>query len=153
LDRKVRLGYLPEGDDDGLWRISAYADPFAQPHWGVCFNDMTPTEFVTEFTTALAHSYTDGPDSYLTGPAQPAFDAVVPAWTSCASASSSPADPRAGNNAAVTVRHTCTKSDPEPSCRSQAMDGVFGTHSVLSCFALLLISKCANWCLWCSYLG
>ncbi|ULR48446.1 hypothetical protein [Streptomyces deccanensis] len=23
-DRRVRLGFLPEGDDDGLWRINAY---------------------------------------------------------------------------------------------------------------------------------
>ncbi|MCD9193376.1 DUF317 domain-containing protein [Streptomyces albireticuli] len=82
-DGKLRLGYLPEGDDDGLWRISAYADAFAQPHWGVCFNDAAPTEFVTAFTTALAQAYTDGPDAYLTGrelahgPASP-FDAVVP---------------------------------------------------------------------------
>ncbi|MER5780275.1 DUF317 domain-containing protein, partial [Streptomyces mobaraensis] len=83
----VRLGYLPEGEDDGLWRISAYDDAFAQPQWGVCFNDMAPTEFVTAFTTALAQAYTDGPDAYLTAPRQkaPAFDAVVPlihhGWT------------------------------------------------------------------------
>ncbi|MGW1194483.1 DUF317 domain-containing protein [Streptomyces sp. NPDC002536] len=82
-DRKVRLGYLPEGDDDGLWRISAYTDAFAQPHWGVCFNDMAPTEFVTAFTTALAEAYADGPDAYLTGPGPAdseasAFNAVVP---------------------------------------------------------------------------
>ncbi|MBB6421837.1 hypothetical protein HDC93_007470 [Streptomyces sp. AK010] len=25
-DRRVRLGYLPEGEDDGLWRINAYKD-------------------------------------------------------------------------------------------------------------------------------
>ncbi|MCC3775871.1 DUF317 domain-containing protein [Streptomyces sp. UNOB3_S3] len=82
-DSKIRLGYLPEGEDDGLWRISAYDDAFAQPHWGVCFNNMAPTEFVTAFTTALAQAYTDGPDAYLTGRRPtgrkaPAFDAVVP---------------------------------------------------------------------------
>ncbi|MEU7133361.1 DUF317 domain-containing protein [Streptomyces sp. NPDC046261] len=83
-DRKVRLGYLPEGEDDGLWRITAYTDPFAQPHWGVCFNDMVaPTEFVTAFTTALAQAYTEGPHAYVTGPEGSgpdlsAFNAVVP---------------------------------------------------------------------------
>ncbi|WP_367435134.1 DUF317 domain-containing protein [Streptomyces celluloflavus] len=82
-DRKIRLGYLPEGDDDGLWRITAYADAFAQPHWGVCFNDTCPTEFVTAFTTALAQAYTDGPDAYLARPnpkdlEQSEFTAVAP---------------------------------------------------------------------------
>lgn len=67
-DRKVRLGYLPEGDDDGLWRINAYQEPFGPPAWGVSFNDICPTEFVTAFTTALAHAYRDGPDSYLAPP-------------------------------------------------------------------------------------
>ncbi|MBC2878089.1 MULTISPECIES: DUF317 domain-containing protein [Streptomyces] len=83
-DSKVRLGYLPEGEDDGLWRISAYDDVFAQPHWGVCFSDTVPTEFVTAFTTALAQAYTDGPDTYLSSSAgrrPSAFDAVAPLIT------------------------------------------------------------------------
>ncbi|MFE0703480.1 DUF317 domain-containing protein [Streptomyces sp. NPDC058872] len=67
-DHKVRLGFLPEGEDDGLWRINAYKDPFGPPAWGVCFNDSTPTEFVTAFTTALAQAYEQGPDAYLTRP-------------------------------------------------------------------------------------
>ncbi|MEV8426471.1 DUF317 domain-containing protein [Streptomyces niveus] len=67
-DRKVRLGYLPEGEDDGLWRINAYNDSFGPPTWGVCFNDSSPTEFVTAFTTALARAYEDGPDAYLARP-------------------------------------------------------------------------------------
>ncbi|WP_414169107.1 DUF317 domain-containing protein [Streptoverticillium reticulum] len=67
-DRRVRLGYLPEGEDDGLWRINAYEDPFAAPTWGVCFNDSCPTEFVTAFTTALAEAYQQGPDAYLAAP-------------------------------------------------------------------------------------
>ncbi|MEU2874120.1 DUF317 domain-containing protein [Streptomyces olivoreticuli] len=84
-DRKVRLGYLPEGEDDGLWRITAYIDPFAQPHWGMCFNNMTPTEFVTALTTALAKAYAESADAYLTGPEpnpedpdRDAFSAVQP---------------------------------------------------------------------------
>ncbi|MGW2650847.1 DUF317 domain-containing protein, partial [Streptomyces sp. NPDC001393] len=64
-DRRVRLGYLPEGEDDGLWRINAYNDPFGPPTWGVCFNDSCPTEFVQAFTTALADAYAQGPDAYL----------------------------------------------------------------------------------------
>ncbi|MFG2430337.1 DUF317 domain-containing protein [Streptomyces sp. NPDC048590] len=67
-DRKIRLGYLPEGEDDGLWRINAYQDPFGPPTWGVCFNDSTPTEFVQAFTTTLATAYKQGPDAYLAAP-------------------------------------------------------------------------------------
>lgn len=67
-DRKVRLGYLPEGDDDGLWRINAYKDLFGPPVWGACFNDACPTELVTAFTTALAEAYEQGPDAYLARP-------------------------------------------------------------------------------------
>ncbi|MFK4688258.1 DUF317 domain-containing protein [Streptomyces pristinaespiralis] len=82
-DRRVRLGYLPEGEDDGLWRINAYRDPFGPPTWGVCFNDRTPTEFVSAFNTALAAAYERGPDAYLARPAAGAdehdpFLAVVP---------------------------------------------------------------------------
>ncbi|CAM5571976.1 DUF317 domain-containing protein [Streptomyces aurantiogriseus] len=82
-DRKVRLGYLPEGEDDGLWRINAYQDPFGPPTWGVCFNNSCPTEFVTAFTTALAEAYEQGPNAYLATPKPGSADrdpflAVVP---------------------------------------------------------------------------
>lgn len=82
-DHRVRLGFLPEGDDDGLWRINAYRDRFGPPAWGVSFNDAAPYEFVTAFTTALAQAYTAGPDTYLAepdlkDPELGAFDAVVP---------------------------------------------------------------------------
>ncbi|WP_030661532.1 DUF317 domain-containing protein [Streptomyces cellulosae] len=82
-DHRIRLGFLPEGDDDGLWRINAYRDRFGPPAWGVSFNDSAPTEFVTAFTTALAQAYTTGPGTYLAepdlkDPELGAFDAVVP---------------------------------------------------------------------------
>ncbi|MEU7205633.1 DUF317 domain-containing protein [Streptomyces sp. NPDC045470] len=82
-DQRVRLGYLPEGEDDGLWRINAYNDPFGQPAWGACFNDRCPTEFVQAFTTALAAAYAQGPDAYLARPVagtddREPFRAVVP---------------------------------------------------------------------------
>lgn len=82
-DRRVRLGYLPEGEDDGLWRINAYKDSFGPPAWGVCFNDRVPTEFVTAFTTVLATAYEQRPDAYLARPApgdddHDPFLAVVP---------------------------------------------------------------------------
>ncbi|GAA2530661.1 MULTISPECIES: DUF317 domain-containing protein [Streptomyces] len=82
-DRRVRLGYLPEGEDDGLWRINAYKDPFGPPTWGVCFNDRFPTEFVAAFTTALATTYEQGPDTHLASPVvgideHEPFLAVVP---------------------------------------------------------------------------
>lgn len=35
---------------------------------GACFNDRTPTEFVTAFTTALATAYEQGPATYLARP-------------------------------------------------------------------------------------
>jgi hypothetical protein len=82
-DRRVRLGYLPEGEDDGLWRINAYEDSFGPPAWGVCFNDRVPTEFVQAFTTTLATAYEQGPDAYLARPVSgidehDPFLAVVP---------------------------------------------------------------------------
>ncbi|MGW2056217.1 DUF317 domain-containing protein [Streptomyces sp. NPDC001840] len=64
-DHTVRVGYLPEGEDATLWKITAYSDPFAMPRWLVTFQNSTPTEIVAGFTTALAAAYTDGPDSYL----------------------------------------------------------------------------------------
>ncbi|MFJ6438466.1 DUF317 domain-containing protein [Streptomyces sp. NPDC091416] len=67
-DQRVRLGYLSEGEDDGLWRINAYKDSFGPPTWGVCFNDRVPIEFVQAFTTALATAYEQGPDAYLARP-------------------------------------------------------------------------------------
>ncbi|MEU9155066.1 DUF317 domain-containing protein [Streptomyces sp. NPDC048417] len=73
-DGSVRLGYLSEGPDDGLWRINAYEDPFGLPAWGVCFNDRCPTEFVTAFTTALAAAYEQGPDAYLATPVHDRVD-------------------------------------------------------------------------------
>ncbi|OEV04049.1 hypothetical protein AN219_37470 [Streptomyces nanshensis] len=79
-DHTVRLAYLPEGDDDRLWCITAYTDPFASPRWGVCFNDRTPTEFVIAFTTALAASYAAGYDAHLRGQpgtAQSPFDPLL----------------------------------------------------------------------------
>lgn len=81
-DNKVRLGFLPEGPDDGLWRISAYDDPFGPPHWGVSFNDSCPVEFVSSFTAALARAYREGPEAYLAGATNDKelsdFRAVVP---------------------------------------------------------------------------
>lgn len=82
-DQRVRLGYLPEGEDDGLWRINAYKDSFGQPTWGVCFNDRVPTEFVQAFTTALATASEQGPDAYLARPddrsdEREPFRAIVP---------------------------------------------------------------------------
>lgn len=82
-DRRVRLGYLPEGEDDGLWRINAYKNSFGPPAWGVCFNDRVPTEFVQAFTTVLATAYEQGPDAYLARPVagideHDPFLAVVP---------------------------------------------------------------------------
>ncbi|MFF4208522.1 DUF317 domain-containing protein [Streptomyces sp. NPDC001796] len=64
-DQTVRLGYLPEGEDDALWKMTAYSDPFAMPRWLVTFQDSAPTENVAGFTTALAAAYAEGPNSSL----------------------------------------------------------------------------------------
>ncbi|MDT0382301.1 DUF317 domain-containing protein [Streptomyces sp. DSM 42041] len=82
-DHTVCLGFLPEGPDEGLWRINAYDNPFDPPAWGVCFNDSCPTEFVTAFTTALAHAYQQGPSTFLAkpdtnDPELNAFNAIAP---------------------------------------------------------------------------
>lgn len=49
------------------------------------FDTPTPTELVTAFTTALATSYTKGPDTYLSGTAHPNDQALRPltqaGWT------------------------------------------------------------------------
>ncbi|MEU5162331.1 DUF317 domain-containing protein [Streptomyces sp. NPDC020875] len=52
-DQRIRIGYMPEGDDDALWKIAAYENQFAAPRWAAAFSDACPTEFVTAFTTAL----------------------------------------------------------------------------------------------------
>ncbi|MGW4345290.1 DUF317 domain-containing protein [Streptomyces sp. NPDC004690] len=82
-DHKVRLGYLPEGPDGGLWRINGYTDPFGPPAWGACFSDTCPIEFVTAFTSVLAQAYEQGPSSCLAKPAPgskdlESFSAVAP---------------------------------------------------------------------------
>ncbi|MGW4021577.1 DUF317 domain-containing protein [Streptomyces sp. NPDC005009] len=69
LDGKAASN-LPDGDDDGLWRINAYKDVFSPPALGICSNDSAPTEFVTAFTTALAEAYQQGPDHYEVIPDQ-----------------------------------------------------------------------------------
>ncbi|MEU2868677.1 DUF317 domain-containing protein [Streptomyces olivoreticuli] len=84
-DHRIRLGYIPEGEDDALWRINAHTDAFAPTRWAVTFNTAAPTEFVTAFTTALASAYTQGPDAYLHGARRPVHTAVEPlldqGWT------------------------------------------------------------------------
>jgi hypothetical protein len=64
-DHTIRLGYLPEGDDSTLWKITAHRDPFAIPEWLVTFDDRVPTEIIRGFTTELAAAYAQGPDAYL----------------------------------------------------------------------------------------
>ncbi|WP_344447224.1 DUF317 domain-containing protein, partial [Kitasatospora nipponensis] len=64
-NQKLRLGYLPEGEDDALWQITGYSHAFGAPRWLVTYQESTPTEIVTGFTTALAKAHTEGPDAYL----------------------------------------------------------------------------------------
>ncbi|MFE7312868.1 DUF317 domain-containing protein [Streptomyces sp. NPDC057555] len=66
-EQHIRLGYLPEGEDTTLWKIAVHSDPFGPPRWLATFDSSTPTELVTAFTTALAHDYAQGHDTYLYG--------------------------------------------------------------------------------------
>ncbi|WP_129287525.1 DUF317 domain-containing protein [Streptomyces sp. GZWMJZ-114] len=77
-DRRVRVGFLPEGKDDGLWRINAYKDPFGPPTWGICASDATPTEFVTAVTTVLAAQYERNPDTLFTPTVLGSFESFQP---------------------------------------------------------------------------
>ncbi|MFF9072771.1 DUF317 domain-containing protein [Streptomyces sp. NPDC014872] len=67
-DQRVRLGFLPEGPDDTLWKVAAHSDPFGPPDWLATFDANTPTELVTAFTSALATSHVENPDAVLIGP-------------------------------------------------------------------------------------
>ncbi|MFF3556180.1 DUF317 domain-containing protein [Streptomyces tsukubensis] len=66
-DQRIRIGYLPEGGDDALWKIAAHQQPFATPQWAAAFNDACPTEFVTAFTTGLVASHDADGDLFLRG--------------------------------------------------------------------------------------
>ncbi|MEU8687708.1 DUF317 domain-containing protein [Streptomyces sp. NPDC048665] len=74
-DQHVRLGFLPEGPDNTLWKVAARSDPFGLPDWLATFDSNTPTELVAAFTFALATSYSEGPESVLASPRRPAEDA------------------------------------------------------------------------------
>ncbi|MGW1143624.1 DUF317 domain-containing protein [Streptomyces sp. NPDC002454] len=59
-DQKVHVGWLPEGEDDCLWRITGHERPLAPPQWLATFDHYTPVEVVAAFTTALAEDHTHG---------------------------------------------------------------------------------------------
>ncbi|WP_236241511.1 DUF317 domain-containing protein [Streptomyces sp. CC228A] len=77
-DQHVRLGFLPEGTDNTLWKVAAHSDPFGPPDWLTTFDSNTPTELVTAFTSALAASYAKDPDAALTGPRRPVEEGFRP---------------------------------------------------------------------------
>ncbi|MGW1281740.1 DUF317 domain-containing protein [Streptomyces tsukubensis] len=59
-DQRIRIGWLPEGEDDALWRITGHEQPFAPPRWLATFDHYTPVEVVAAFTTALAEDHARG---------------------------------------------------------------------------------------------
>ncbi|MFF9567631.1 DUF317 domain-containing protein [Streptomyces sp. NPDC014685] len=77
-DQHVRLGFLPEGPDNTLWKVAAHSDPFGPPAWLATFDANTPTELVTAFTSALATAYAEAPDTLLTAPHRPAENGFLP---------------------------------------------------------------------------
>lgn len=77
-DQRVRLGFLPEGPDDTLWKVAAHSDPFAPANWLATFDANTPTELVTAFTSALVTSHAEDLEALLTGPRGPAEEGFRP---------------------------------------------------------------------------
>ncbi|WP_236244028.1 DUF317 domain-containing protein [Streptomyces sp. CC210A] len=77
-DQHVRLGFLPEGPDNALWKVAAHSDPFGPPDWLATFGSNTPTELVTAFTSTLATSYTEDPDAVTTSLRRPAEEGFRP---------------------------------------------------------------------------
>ncbi|MGW2339499.1 DUF317 domain-containing protein [Streptomyces sp. NPDC001661] len=77
-DQRFRLGYMPEGPDHTLWKITAQRSPFAEPEWMTTFDAPTPTELVTAFTSALADRYQDDPTAALFGPSSPSQEGWLP---------------------------------------------------------------------------
>lgn len=61
-----------------MWKVAAHHDPFGPPDWLATFDSNTPTELVTAFTSALATSYAEDPDTVLTGPRRPAEEGFRP---------------------------------------------------------------------------
>ncbi|MEU3597181.1 DUF317 domain-containing protein [Streptomyces sp. NPDC006798] len=59
-DQRIKVGWLPEGEDDALWRITGHQQPFAPPRWLATFDHSTPVEVVAAFTTALAGDHARG---------------------------------------------------------------------------------------------
>ncbi|WP_406133208.1 DUF317 domain-containing protein [Streptomyces zaomyceticus] len=77
-EQHVRLGFLPESPDNPLWKVVAYRDPFGAPDWLATFDSNTPTELVTAFTSALAVSYAEEPETALTGSRHPVEEGFRP---------------------------------------------------------------------------
>ncbi|GAA2254703.1 DUF317 domain-containing protein [Streptomyces amakusaensis] len=77
-DQRIRIGYLPEGDDDALWKIAAYQSPFEAPRWAAAFSSDCPTEFVTAFTSALVPLHEPEGNAFLTGGIGPRLHPVFP---------------------------------------------------------------------------
>ncbi|MFJ4689230.1 DUF317 domain-containing protein [Streptomyces sp. NPDC088789] len=67
-DHRIRIGYLPEGDDDALWKIAAYEQhSFAAPRWAAAFSDSCPDEVVAAFTTGLVPLHDTDGNAFLRG--------------------------------------------------------------------------------------
>ncbi|MFF1966324.1 DUF317 domain-containing protein [Streptomyces sp. NPDC058232] len=52
----IRLGYLPEGPDHTLWKVTAHTDPFGPPLWMATFDTATPSR-----TTVSGCTVSPGP--------------------------------------------------------------------------------------------
>ncbi|MFI1865515.1 DUF317 domain-containing protein [Streptomyces jumonjinensis] len=66
-DQKIHAGWLPEGEDDCLWRITGHERPFTPPRWLATFDHFTPVEVVAAFTTALAEDHAHGSNASVHG--------------------------------------------------------------------------------------
>ncbi|MFE3197790.1 DUF317 domain-containing protein [Embleya sp. NPDC059237] len=65
---RVRVAFTPEGDDIGLWHVTAATLPMHLPKWKMVADAQVPIEAVAGFTTALAASVTAEGDEFLVAP-------------------------------------------------------------------------------------
>lgn len=72
---RVRVAFTPEGEDIGLWHVTAAPLPMHPFKWKMVADAQVPVEAVAAFTTALAASVTADGDEFLIAPL-----GAMPGW-------------------------------------------------------------------------
>nr|WP_237535775.1 DUF317 domain-containing protein [Streptomyces sp. SID3343] len=65
---RVRVAFTPEGEDIGLWHVTAATLPMHLPRWKMVADARVPVEAVAAFTTALAASVAADGEEFLVAP-------------------------------------------------------------------------------------